>query len=60
MGSMFSEWVNGQPWWLTLLLLPALVLAAAVAKLVRDAVILIGAGLALAAILAAWEWLRRR
>ena len=27
---MFDQWVDGQPWWMTLLLVPVIVLAAVV------------------------------
>ena len=60
MGSMFSQWIDGQPWWLTLLLLPALILAAIVAKLLRDAVIVLGLALVLGVATAVWLWARRR
>ena len=60
MGAMFSQWVDGQPWWLTLLLLPALILAAVVAKLLRDAIVGLGLALAVAAAAAVWLWARRR
>ena len=60
MGSMFSQWIDGQPWWLTLLLLPALILAAIVAKLLRDAAIVLGLALVLGVATAVWIWVRRR
>ena len=58
--SPFTSWTDGQPWWVTLLLLPALVLAALTAKLIHYVVtaILAVAGLGLAAAL--WRWRRRR
>ena len=59
MGSMFNQWIDGRPWWMTLLLLPAIVIAAAFAKLLRDAVI---AGVVAIVVigLAIWAWRRRR
>jgi hypothetical protein len=59
MGSMFNQWIDGQPWWMTLLLLPAIVLGAVAVKVVRylaiaaGVLIIAGAGLA-------WTLLRRR
>ncbi len=59
MGSMFNQWIDGRPWWMTLLLLPALVIAAVFAKVLRDAVIA-GAVAVVAIGLAVWAWRRRR
>ncbi len=59
MGSMFNQWVDGQPWWMTLLLLPAIVLGAIAVKVVRYAVIAIALFVVLTIGLA-WAWLRRR
>ena len=56
---MFNQWVDGQPWWMTLLLLPAIVLGAVAVKVVRYAVIACGV-LVVAAIALVWAWLRRR
>ncbi len=59
MDSMFNQWVDGQPWWMTLLLLPAIVIGAVAVKVVRYAVVtaavLVGLGVVLL-----WAWLRRR
>ena len=59
MGSMFNQWVDGQPWWMTLLLLPAIVLGAIALKVVRYG--LIAAAVAVV-IMAATTWvlIRRR
>ena len=57
---MFTQWIDGQPWWVTLLLLPALVLAAIVTRVVRYALV-IGAAMAVVGLaVAAWRWRRRR
>jgi hypothetical protein len=56
---MFSQWVAGQPWWLTLLLLPAIVLAAVVVRVVHYGLIAAGAGLALA-MTGGLIWMKRR
>ena len=56
---MFNQWVYGQPWWMTLLLLPAIVLGAVAVKVVRYAVIACGV-LVVAAIALVWAWVRRR
>ena len=57
---MFTQWIDGQPWWVTLLLLPALVLAAIATRVVRYA-LLIGAAVATVALaVAVWSWRRRR
>ena len=57
---MFAQWIDGQPWWVTLLLLPALVLAAIATRVVRYA-LLIGAAVATVALaVAVWSWRRRR
>jgi hypothetical protein len=58
--SPFTSWTSGEPWWVTLLLLPALVLAAVLARVLRA--VLLAASLAgVAAIgLAIWAWRRRR
>ena len=59
MGSMFNQWVDGQPWWMTLLLLPAIVLGAIAVKIARYAVIAAFIAVILCAAFA-WAVLRRR
>ncbi len=59
MDSMFTQWVDGQPWWMTLLLLPAIVLGAIAVKVVRFAVIAAGVSVVLA-LATAWVLIRRR
>ncbi len=59
MGSMFNQWVDGQPWWMTLLLLPAIVLGAIAVKVVRYALV-VAAVLVVLGGLAGWAMLRRR
>ncbi len=56
---MFNQWVDGQPWWMTLLLLPAIVLGAIAVKVVRYALIAVVVLGLLAAVLV-WGLLRRR
>ena len=57
---MFTQWIDGQPWWVTLLLLPALVLAAVATRVVRYA-LMIGAALVVVGLaVAVWSWRRRR
>jgi hypothetical protein len=57
----FASWTAGQPWWVTLLLLPAIVLAAVVARVLRDVLLaaLAAIGLAIAVVLVAWRRRRR-
>ena len=59
MGSMFNQWVDGQPWWMTLLLLPAIVLGAIAVKVIRYALV-VAAVLVVLGGLAGWAMLRRR
>ncbi len=59
MGSMFNQWVDGQPWWMTLLLLPAIVLGAVAVKVVRYAAIT-AAVLVVLAVALVWMSIRRR
>ena len=59
MGSMFNQWVDGQPWWMTLLLLPAIVLGAVAVKVVRYAAIT-AAVLVVLAVALVWISIRRR
>ncbi len=59
MGSMFNQWVDGQPWWMTLLLLPAIVLGAVAVKIARYAMIAVFVLAVLAGVLA-WMLVRRR
>ena len=60
MGSMFNQWVDGQPWWMTLLLLPAIVLGAVALKVARYAVIAVAVmGVAVLALVSAWTRRRR-
>ncbi len=59
MGSMFNQWVDGQPWWMTLLLLPAVVLGAIAVKVIRYALIAVVIVAVLAGVLA-WTVTRRR
>ena len=56
----FAAWVNGQPWWVTLLLLPARVLAAVTARVIRLGLLGAVAVSAAALIAAAWTGRRRR
>ena len=56
---MFNQWIDGQPWWMTLLLLPAIVLGAVAVKLARYALIAVVVLVVLAAGLG-WAWFRRR
>lgn len=56
---MFNQWVDGQPWWMTLLLLPAVVLGAIAVKVVRYAVVVLAVVAILAAV-AVWAVVRRR
>ena len=56
---MFNQWVDGQPWWMTLLLLPAVVLGAMAVKIARYAIIA-AAILTVLAIALAFAWLGRR
>ena len=56
---MFNQWVDGQPWWMTLLLLPAIVLGAIAVKVVRYALIAVVVLGLLAAVLV-WGLLRPR
>ena len=56
---MFNQWIDGQPWWMTLLLLPAIVLGAMAVKLARYALIAVVVLVVLAAGLG-WAWFRRR
>ena len=56
---MFNQWIDGQPWWMTLLLLPAIVLGAVAVKLARYALIAVVVLAVLAAGLG-WAWFRRR
>ena len=59
MGSMFNQWVDGQPWWMTLLLLPAIVLGAVAVKVVRYALIA-AAVLVVIAVALVCTWIGRR
>ena len=57
---MFTQWIDGQPWWVTLLLLPALVLAAIVERVLHYALVVVLAMAAIAVGVAVWSWRRRR
>ena len=59
MGSTFNQWVDGQPWWVTLLLLPALVMAAMLARVLRYAAVAAAVAL-LIGVAAVWAWRRRQ
>ena len=56
---MFNQWVDGQPWWMTLLLLPAIVLGAVAVKIARYAMIAVAVLVVLAGVLM-WMLVRRR
>ena len=56
---MFNQWVDGQPWWMTLLLLPAIVLGAVAVKIARYAMIAVAFLVVLAGVLM-WMLVRRR
>ena len=56
---MFNQWVDGQPWWMTLLLLPAIVLGAVAVKIARYAMIAVVVLVVLAGVLM-WMLVRRR
>ena len=56
----FTSWIDGQPWWVTLLLLPSLVLAAVAARVVRYGLVAAAVAAALAIGGAVWSWWRRR
>jgi hypothetical protein len=58
--NLFTSWTQGQPWWVTLLLLPAMVLAAVVSRVLRYLVLVIVIAAALGVGLALWGWRRRR
>ncbi len=57
---MFNQWVDGQPWWLTLLLLPALVMAAVLARVLRYAALTLAVALVVGVAAAVWSHSRRR
>ena len=59
MDSMFNQWVDGQPWWMTLLLMPVIVLAAVAVRVVRYAVLSL-AVVCVLLVATAWLWTRRR
>ena len=57
---MFTQWTDGQPWWVTLLLLPALVLAAVATRMVRYALLVGAAVVVVGVAVAVWSRRRRR
>ena len=57
---MFNQWINGQPWWLTLLLLPAIVIAGVLARAFRYAAIVVVIVVVVLIGSAIWAATRRR
>ncbi len=57
---MFSQWISGQPWWLTVLMLPVWIVMACIGLALKQIVLaaLVLGGLAAVGVLA-WR-LRRR
>ncbi len=57
---MFSQWISGQPWWLTILMLPVWIVLACIGFVLKQiglAVLIVAAAAALGALV--WR-LRRR
>ncbi len=59
MDAIFTQWVDGQPWWLTLMLLPVVAIVAILARLLRYAAVFAIIALMVGGV-AIWLLARRR